>query len=41
MPDGETATRLALATGMFGNVRTVTMEAFGEEEMARIVQKLP
>jgi uncharacterized protein with GYD domain len=40
-PDGETATRLALATGMLGNVRTTTMEAFGEEEMARIVQKLP
>ncbi len=39
-PDGETATRLALAAGMLGNVRTTTMEAFGEEEMARIVQKL-
>jgi uncharacterized protein with GYD domain len=40
-PDDETATRLALAVGMLGNVRTTTMQAFGEEEMARIVQKLP
>ncbi|HXF60539.1 MAG TPA: GYD domain-containing protein [Caldilineaceae bacterium] len=39
-PDDETATRLLLATGMQGNVRTMTMRAFSEEEMARIVQGL-
>jgi uncharacterized protein with GYD domain len=40
-PDDETATRLLLAAGMQGNVRTVTMRAFSEEEMERIVQGLP
>ncbi|RIK30127.1 MAG: GYD family protein [Chloroflexi bacterium] len=40
-PDDETATRLLLATGMQGNVRTLTMRAFSEEEMERIVQGLP
>jgi uncharacterized protein with GYD domain len=30
-----------LATGMLGNVRTNTLRAFSEEEMARIVQGLP
>jgi uncharacterized protein with GYD domain len=40
-PDDETATRLMLATVMQGNVRTVTMRAFSEEEMARIVGGLP
>jgi uncharacterized protein with GYD domain len=40
-PDDETATRLLLAIGMLGNVRTVTMRAFSEEEMERIVQGLP
>ena len=40
-PDDETATRFLLATGMLGNVRTQTMRAFSEEEMARIVQGLP
>jgi len=40
-PDDETATRLLLATGMQGNVRTATMRAFSEEEMARIIQGLP
>ncbi len=39
-PDEETATRLLLSVGMLGNVRTTTMRAFSEEEMARIVQKL-
>lgn len=39
-PDDETATRLALALGMKGNVRSSTMRAFGEQEMARIVQGL-
>jgi uncharacterized protein with GYD domain len=40
-PDDETATRLLLATGMQGNVRTMTMRCFSEEEMERIVQGLP
>ena len=40
-PDDETATRLLIATGMQGNVRTTTMRAYSEEEMARIVQNLP
>jgi uncharacterized protein with GYD domain len=40
-PDEETATRVALALGMQGNVRTTTMRAFGEQEMGRIVQGLP
>ena len=40
-PDDETATRLLIATGMQGNIRTMTMRAYSEEEMARIVQGLP
>jgi uncharacterized protein with GYD domain len=40
-PDDETATRLLLATGMQGNVRTTTLRIFSEEEMERIVQGLP
>jgi uncharacterized protein with GYD domain len=40
-PDDETATRVLLAAGMQGNVRTMTLRAFSEEEMERIVQGLP
>jgi uncharacterized protein with GYD domain len=40
-PDDETTTRLLLASGMQGNVRTMTMRAFSEEEMEKIVQGLP
>ena len=40
-PDDETATRLLLAAGMQGNVKTATMRAFSEEEMARIIGGLP
>jgi uncharacterized protein with GYD domain len=40
-PDDETATRLLLTTAMQGNVRSVTLRAFSEEEMERIVQGLP
>jgi len=40
-PDDETASRLLLSIGMQGNVRTMTMRCFSEEEMARIVQGLP
>lgn len=39
-PDDETVTRVLLAIGMQGNVRTATMRCFSEEEMARIVQGL-
>ncbi len=41
VPDTETAVRLALTTGMQGNIHTETLQIFSEEEMARIVQKLP
>lgn len=41
MPDDETATRFLAATGMQGNVRTTTMRAYSEEEMARIVGGIP
>jgi uncharacterized protein with GYD domain len=40
-PDDETVTRMLLASGMQGNVRTVTLRAFSEEEMERIVGGLP
>lgn len=40
-PDDETAMRVLLLMGMQGNVRTSTLQAFSEEEMARIVQNLP
>jgi uncharacterized protein with GYD domain len=40
-PDDETVTRVLLASGMQGNVRTMTLRAFSEDEMARIVQGLP
>jgi uncharacterized protein with GYD domain len=40
-PDDETAMRVAIATGMQGNARTETLKAFSEEEMERIVAKLP
>ncbi len=36
-PDDETITRLGLALGVQGNVRTSTLRAFGEDEMERIV----
>ena len=41
MPDAEAGVRLALATGMQGNIRTETHQIFSEEEMERIVQGLP
>lgn len=40
-PNDETAARLVLATGMMGNVRTVTMKAFTREETVKIIQGLP
>ena len=40
-PDDETATRLMLGTALQGNVRTLTLRAFSEDEMQRIVGGLP
>jgi uncharacterized protein with GYD domain len=40
-PNDEVATRLFLATGMQGNVKTCSLRAFSEEEMAKIVKGLP
>lgn len=39
--DDETFTRLLLTIGMQGNVRTTSLRAFSEEEMAHIVAGLP
>jgi uncharacterized protein with GYD domain len=39
-PDDETATRIGLALGVQGNVRTSTLRAFGEDEMERILAGL-
>lgn len=36
-PDDETVTRMGLMLAQQGNVRTMTLRAFGEEEMERIV----
>lgn len=40
-PDSDTAYRMMLATGMQGNVRTVTMPAMDEQAMAKVLQGLP
>lgn len=40
-PDEEAFTRLLMQVGMLGNVRTITMRAFSEEETERIVAGLP
>ena len=40
LPDDETVTRLALAIGAVGNVRTTTMRAFDEGEFRDIVASL-
>jgi uncharacterized protein with GYD domain len=40
-PDEETGVRLLLAGLAQGNIRTMTMRAFNEEEMERILQGLP
>ena len=37
LPDDETAAKLALGTAMQGNVRTMTMRAFGREGMDKII----
>jgi uncharacterized protein with GYD domain len=41
MPDEETGMALLMATGMQGNIRTESLRAFSEDEMARIVQRVP
>lgn len=40
-PDDETAARLALATGMQGNITTETLRAFTETEFRSLVASLP
>ena len=40
-PDDETAAKLALATGMQGNVQSETLRAFSEPEFKKIVAALP
>ncbi len=40
-PDDETAAKLALATGMQGNIQTETLRAFNEAEFRKIVAGLP
>jgi uncharacterized protein with GYD domain len=40
-PDDETATKVALAIGTEGNVRTETLRAFTEDEYRKIIAALP
>lgn len=40
-PDDESAAKLALATGMQGNVQTETLRAFTEPEFKKLVASLP
>ena len=40
-PDEETAARQLIASGMAGNTRSVTLRAFSEDEMTKIVGGLP
>ncbi len=40
-PDDATATRLLLGVAMQGNVRTLTMRAFSEDEMQGILDAMP
>jgi uncharacterized protein with GYD domain len=39
-PDAQTATRLLLSLAKAGNIRTVTMPAFSEDEMESIIKGL-
>jgi uncharacterized protein with GYD domain len=39
-PDDETGTAVSLQTASTGNIRTVTMRAFAEDEMAAIIAKM-
>ena len=38
-PDDETATAAALRTAALGNIRSITMRAFGRAEMDKIIAK--
>jgi uncharacterized protein with GYD domain len=40
-PNDEAVARLALATGMQGNVRTTTMRAFSKDEAVKLIGSLP
>ncbi|MFH1086068.1 MAG: GYD domain-containing protein [Chloroflexota bacterium] len=40
-PDEQTMMRSLLMTGMAGLVRTLTLRAFGEDEFAQILAKMP
>jgi uncharacterized protein with GYD domain len=40
-PDDETSTAFLLALGAQGNIRTTTLRAFDQDEMASIVGKVP
>ena len=40
-PDDETITKLALAIGALGNVRTETLRALTEDEYRKIIAALP
>jgi len=40
-PDAETATKLALAIGSAGAIRTETLRAFPEDEYRKIIAALP
>ena len=39
-PDEETATRLLIKIGMQGNILTMTLRAFGVEDMERMLMSL-
>ena len=41
VPDEETGMQVLLSTAMQGNISTETLRAYSEEEMERIIQKLP
>lgn len=40
LPSDETAAAIVLSTGSRGNVRTVTMKAFGEDQFRNIIAKV-
>src|SRR5437899_7490964 len=40
-PDDESASAFMLTTAMLGNVRSETMRAYTQDEMQRIIAKLP
>jgi uncharacterized protein with GYD domain len=40
-PSDEVLTQFLMATGMQGNIRTLTMRAFSEDEVATIIGGLP